>query len=343
MSVRDVVFLGAGASGADGAPIQAQLFRDYFLQSLMSDGDMDRELASFFRDFYNIDTQSVTDTTVFPTFEDVLGMLELALLRREYFRGADQPWGQHQMQRCRDHLIFLICRVLADKLGRGLSAGDNYHRRLIANLQNLRSTCFISLNYDLLIDNAIRITGRVPHYATDFANPIHRYNEPIFLYKLHGSLNWLRCPMCGSLTQTGDEKAASYPDSERPRCANSKCEAPTTPIVIPPTFLKVMDDFHLQQIWHHAERALVEAERIIFCGYSLPDADLHIRYLLKRAEINRGTTPDVVVINNHAGKEARTQTDEKIRYEHLFRQPFKVKYTGFSFEEFANSGLAMLD
>ena len=30
MEIEEVIFLGAGASSADGAPIQSKLFKDYF-------------------------------------------------------------------------------------------------------------------------------------------------------------------------------------------------------------------------------------------------------------------------------------------------------------------------
>jgi hypothetical protein len=35
-------------------------------------------------------------------------------------------------------------------------------------------------------------------YGTVFSNPIKGGGPSIGLYKLHGSLNWLRCPICGA-------------------------------------------------------------------------------------------------------------------------------------------------
>ena len=45
------IFLGAGASKAEGAPLQGELFRDYFSSAIFksSHDDMDRELATFFK------------------------------------------------------------------------------------------------------------------------------------------------------------------------------------------------------------------------------------------------------------------------------------------------------
>jgi hypothetical protein len=56
------IFLGAGASAAEGAPTQTQLFRAYF-KSVRAQGapagasEMHRELATFFVKFFNIDVE----------------------------------------------------------------------------------------------------------------------------------------------------------------------------------------------------------------------------------------------------------------------------------------------
>jgi len=49
--VDTAIVLGAGASKAEGAPLQGDLFRDYFASDFFvnSHDSMDRELADFFR------------------------------------------------------------------------------------------------------------------------------------------------------------------------------------------------------------------------------------------------------------------------------------------------------
>jgi hypothetical protein len=51
------IFLGAGASKAEGAPLQGELFRDYFSPDIFksSHDNMDRELATFFLEMFQID------------------------------------------------------------------------------------------------------------------------------------------------------------------------------------------------------------------------------------------------------------------------------------------------
>lgn len=86
MPIEEVIFLGAGASAADGAPTQITLFKDYFEHRPHTD-EITRSLSQFFKDFFGIDTTHNLNNTDFPTFEEVLGILELSLSRYESFRG----------------------------------------------------------------------------------------------------------------------------------------------------------------------------------------------------------------------------------------------------------------
>ena len=101
-----VVFLGAGASRADGAPLQGELFRDYFLYyNDQPPGriyhEWDRELATFFDDFFGIDVDDPrhVESASFPTFEEVLGIIEIADTQNESFRswGTSSP-DQHSAE-----------------------------------------------------------------------------------------------------------------------------------------------------------------------------------------------------------------------------------------------------
>ena len=70
--VDTAIFLGAGASKAEGAPRQGELFADYFSSPSFrrSRGKMDRELAAFFSEMFGLDVRHGDLANInFPTFE----------------------------------------------------------------------------------------------------------------------------------------------------------------------------------------------------------------------------------------------------------------------------------
>lgn len=339
MSIEEVIFLGAGASASDGAPIQNELFKSYF--SNHNNDELSNSLKEFFRDFFGINPDKNGNET-FPTFEEVLGILELSISRNESFRKYPIVPGNPKVQEVREQLIFLIAKILRQKLLYGRVNHDKLINRLI-NERMIKKTAFISLNYDILIDNAITEKHDEVDldYGISFTNFLKRddwhkprKNRKTLLLKLHGSLNWLYCPTCISLTITPKEKSVSTSTiAERP-IACERCNTNMIPIIIPPTFFKVMSNYFLQKIWRRAEMTLSRTKRIIFCGYSFPDADIHIKYLLKRVEVNKGNTPEIFIVNNHAGKKNDIKQEEELRYKRFFADSSRVHYLNLSFEEF---------
>lgn len=336
--MREVFFVGAGASKADGALLQNEIFRDYFRAALWPPEDaLNRGLRRFFRDFWGLDVAAAPEADAYPTFEEALGILELAVSRGESFAGYPLLPEQPSLQQAREALVFLIARALRAKL----TDGDSNHDRLVRRLNQagrLKDTAFISLNYDILLDNAVIRQGRNfdLDYGVEFTNYAqagdwHRPDpeRAVPLLKLHGSLNWLYCPTCITLTLTPEDKRVASLVENPQTCA--ACASRMTPIIVPPTYLKATANIYLQSIWQRAERLLLEAERIVFCGYSLPDADLNIKYLLKRMELLRAKPPEMIVVNHHAGKDCRACDTERTRYSRFLKSP--VTYTEFCFED----------
>ena len=72
---------------------------------------------------------------------------------------------------------------------------------------------------------------------------------------------------------------------ERYACHGSPCRdcgAHVRPVMITPTHMKDYRNPHIARVWYEAARALREADRVIFIGYSLPDDDVDVTYLFKR-------------------------------------------------------------
>ena len=351
------IFLGAGASAAEGAPIQSNLFKDYFKLLKKREGvysaEHERELATFFSLMFDIDVDdnASLNAASFPTYEEALGVLDLADLKNESFKdfpNINFASNSGRIKFLRLYLVFLM----ADIINESLKTSKNLHRTLINNLNKKKlidDSLFITTNYDILCDNALLdlYPGKKVDYGVDFVNYRDGSFEPpdkdsIPLFKIHGSLNWLYCPTCNNLRITPREKIVYTLMVDPSQSYCKKCESVYSPIIVPPTFYKDLTKVFLNQVWNRAEVELLEVEHLVFCGYSFPDADIHIKYLIKRIQKNRRNkkVPKISVINNHTGKKQSVKDDEKVRYIRFLGA--SVNYTDFSFEDFANDPTIVL-
>jgi hypothetical protein len=356
MMSETAIFLGAGASKADGAPLQGELFREYFSSEAFRNSydAMDRELATFFSEIFHIDVDNEDVSQIsFPTFEEVLGHTDLAILRKEAFRHFDienRAANSGRLRFIAQYLVFLVAKVLDARL-RDRSV---YHRRLVSALRNadeLRTVFFVSTNYDILIDNALteeHAHGVDLDYGIEFRN-FQRdgdWERPdpescVRLYKPHGSLNWLFCPTCNELEITPKEKGVvTRLISDFAHATCPQCESVYAPLIVPPTFYKDLNNVFLSGVWNRTDVALRRAKHIVFCGYSFPDADIHIKYLLKRAQTNRTEPLRVTVANHYRGKTTQESSQEEDRFKRFLGRG--VEFTNLSFEEFAADPLGVL-
>jgi len=354
--VDTAIFLGAGASKADGAPLQGELFHDYFSSGAFKDNhdDMNRDLATFFQEMFQIDVDHGDVSGIrFPIFEEVLGLIDLAIMRKEAFRNFDienRATNSGRLRFIAQYLVFLVAKVLDSKL----EQRPTMHRRLVSALHNaneLKNVAFISTNYDILIDNALteeHVHGIDLDYETEFRNfdrpgdwERPRRNHSVSLFKPHGSLNWLFCPTCNELEITPKEKGVvTRLISDFSHAICPQCRTVFSPLIVPPTFYKDLNNVFLASIWNRTDVALRKVNHVIFCGYSFPDADIHIKYLLKRAQTNRDGELRITVINHFVGKKLKESEPEKERFQRFLGTA--VNYTTMSFEEFSANPLAII-
>ena len=346
------IFLGAGASAAENLPIQNELFSNYFkyILPLNVNSKMNVNLRKFFKEMFNIDIIfDDIDSINFPTFEEVLGILDMAEQRKESFKnfGTDTYNNKNgSISLLRQYLVLLT----ANSINNASKESHKYHELLLNNLlktNQLLNTTFISANYDIHIDNTISKLydkNSLPimlDYGVDFTNfnfknsywkrPI---GKTIKLYKIHGSLNWLYCPICSSLTLTPYEGGVMRILNNQDEATCLNCNEHTIPIIVPPTYFKNMSNIHLSSVWNKAESSLRKADIIIFCGYSFPDADIHIKYMLKRVQTSRNNNPlKFIVFNNHKNKSISVLKKEEMRYKRFLGKD--IIFTKDSFEDFA--------
>jgi hypothetical protein len=65
-------------------------------------------------------------------------------------------------------------------------------------------------------------------------------------------------------------------------------------LIIPPSYIKSLNNPVISQLFSEASREIRLTKRIVFIGYSLSDADVHIKALLKKHII---PATEIVVVN----------------------------------------------
>jgi hypothetical protein len=141
-----------------------------------------------------------------------------------------------------------------------------------------RRDTIITFNYDLTIETALRALKVTFSYglkgeqvafgsgSSDILSEQLAQEGTTRVLKLHGSVNWAIPGGAGpKLTFYG-----SYDDIR---------ERGLTPALAPPTWRKDFDG-QLSDVWEAAVRSLRTATRIVILGYSIPQTDLHFKYLL---------------------------------------------------------------
>lgn len=326
-----VYVLGAGASRAlnSGAPLMPEL-----LKIGLGFGSEDRSgpaynaaqaVSRFIHDFYAVDP-----TFTIPPFEDVLSQVDYCIVNNV---PLSQEYSVEHLRVMRKHLTYVLGRTIQVKV-------ENQTNRDLVNqfLQSLywQTDSIISLNYDLIIDNALQDVN----YCIPFRGDIpHQTQVGVALCKLHGSLNWLYCPVCRELELTDHRKGALLPLIEDQRCR--KCNTPFEPVIITPSFLKDYNNVFIVQLWREAQQRLHNAKEIVFVAYSLPDADIVLRMFFTRALYtnrlrngDRGEYKIRVVDWVKATRRARP-SEVCRRYEKLFGE---IDYDNTGFEDYIKRG-----
>ena len=228
MRQKTLFIYGAGASKADHAPVQNELFSEIFdlLEGFNNHSDSNRDLSPDFvkemKDFlfklYPIN-RNAEENVDYPTFEEVMGLIYFAITRDESFKGI----SYNNLSNLLESLTALIAYILYKKLRitprinrRFLNClfttfRDEYtsmeERPNSANI--FKSTfSFLNINYDILLDNALSDLKEQYQIDYDYCFGTKGRFDKLKLFKPHGSLNWLLCKACGKIKTSEYNKIA---------------------------------------------------------------------------------------------------------------------------------------
>lgn len=160
-------------------------------------------------------------------------------------------------------------------------------------IKRLDGVTFITINWDTIFESYLN------KYNVEYdlcLNDVfyndgkrRRKNNKIKFLKLHGSINWFKCLRCGHMIVERRKPYGPYlfDDKKDEKCFNCESIAKNNetllqPQIITPTMLKSINDLVYMSLWKTASSALLNAQHIIFIGYSLPVADFEFRYMLQK-------------------------------------------------------------
>jgi hypothetical protein len=184
----------------------------------------------------------------------------------------------------------------------------------------------ISTNYDIAAETELfkRIQFENIWSSVDFGfdvrDPITgrivpRPDNPLFaVYKLHGSLNWLRCDLCDHVYVNPAGAIAYLAFLENAGDAGlCHCGfAPLRHVMVAPSIVRDVRDPNLLQVWRNSLEAMRVADEWIIIGYSMPPEDIAIRSLFLRAlNSRRGLTKPAITV-------VQLRDDTKAQYKLLF-------------------------
>jgi NAD-dependent SIR2 family protein deacetylase len=295
-----VLFLGAGATKSVQGPLTDEILPKLYESSVpFSATDPSGRVAKligFLQQEFHL--RPALPKEQYPSLPLLLSLIDMALDRRELFA---QNWDVDALAELRQQIELGIFDVLEEAL---IKFPTNNHYSMLDSLFPAPdSPAVITTNYDLVVDTALMFLsehrqpgGGIPNYYCGMANmamlpPNQKFGT---LLKLHGSLNWLYCRTCQRLELGATESTRFISkfqhivgrDLRSSLTADGApcpvCGRPLRPMLVAPSHLKDYRNPHLGQVWYEAQRVLRQADSVVFVGYSLPDDDVEVVYLLKR-------------------------------------------------------------
>lgn len=358
---KTVYVLGAGASHHTGAP----LLKDFLVRArLLREGRGELKYKeSFDKVFEWIDRLRGSSYYVefdLDNLEHIFSIAEMSSqlgleegkeisrhLTKVILETLDRCQLKYQDKQLRPDDIYLGFTQVLTKQNQKRMEYTNQARGTFEN------DVIVTFNYDVMLDYAMRFEGIVPEYCLASESNLNKFK----ILKLHGSTNWARCVDCkdssGNDPQlveaspvpkgysldpfTGDGtevefKMTTHVLPKTPCKSCNKIEV-LEPIMIPPTWSKIVRDTPIANVWAQAVKEIKNAFQIVVIGYSVPPTDTFFQYLLTLGLASNPRLHRVVVVN-------KDDSDElKLRYEKIFARSLKdrgrLKFmTGTTFEDF---------
>lgn len=361
------LFLGAGASKTFGYPLTRELMMEIF-EGLHNRRFLNRlppkakkgtptpgdELLDFLSRL--LPGERMTQETM-PMVTGVLSLLDFALGTGQVLLPGSTIEYTRRMRRLLERALLEVIpdRAMWRRSEQRKQAYYTWALRWLRGLLSRRppgGVAIITTNYDMMSDllamEAVKVrrdrrgwniesAAKEVDFGFRWVHPYVLSKEKVFsrperpkivLFKLHGSTNWLRCPLCENI-YINPRGPISLIAADESRYWDNECHCSGTQLeaqIVSPSFIRGMHEPNLIATWKNALDFLREADHWLMIGYSFPDEDVAIRALMTRAYgAKKAHHPMVSVV----------QWDEKARvnYESFF-PPGTVRYLTGGFDLF---------
>jgi NAD-dependent SIR2 family protein deacetylase len=327
---KRVVFLGAGASKAFGYPATTEILpriREGLESNLFHRYDnpirLKKKLTKYLEMFlpgWNLKGVSP------PPITDVLSLLDHSLL-----------WATAPIAGCPASQLVEFRRLLEQAIYEVIVSGrkptslrDEFVKWLLEQNQSLG---IITTNYDMAVERPV-----FRHFSVDFKKiytmidfgfswrpPVARtiyprpLNPALRFYKLHGSINWLRCDLCEQTYINLKEPIGIRAFDTTPEEWNSCwCGHYTLSLVlVAPSLVRDIRNPDLLHTWKNSLEWLRQSDNWTIIGYSFPAEDLAIRSMFLRAYHgrldNRAKRPNVTVVQKRQDQKQDRALEDRYR------------------------------
>jgi hypothetical protein len=321
--------MGAGFSAPAGLPTQNRLLDN------IADPENEKELEHIKRIFAVDGSDDMSKVAL----EDVFTFLDKIIAGNEYAAGSDPDsagFDTASAYNAKRDLVNYIIGALNEKLKNLRNEGA--YERFFAGIAKRKiddneTNTIVTFNWDTIpdfyINRAFEHLGR--NNGVDYGVYDWTYEEgdddyvpsilrkpqeykTVKVLKLHGSINWMHSKKNGALYVK--EQTGRYPEGVPITEKNSK---EYEHIFMTPTFTKDFSTLTAKSVWFNAGLDLIDAERVVFVGCSLPLADYEFRYLLLKTAVRNKKNKIRVTLRPVASKSEQEKTKEtRERFESLF-------------------------
>lgn len=340
-----VLVLGAGATKACNGPLTNEILSeaDRIVNAIEREGFVSL-VSKFLEDVFHAPVRELRKKFSYPSLPLLMSLIDTAIDRGQPLAG----YSVARLREVRSAIEYTIFSVLEYTLRSDIPP---HHTRAMSLLfAESEEPRVISLNYDIIADNAlaIRSPDTFPDYGCDIQTDSYMSRRKMgSLFKLHGSLNWLYCPNCNridvAVSRSGRRFSKALEElymseggeandlDTRYGCHGSPCKSCGSyvrPVMITPTQKKDYRNPHIAQVWYKAEELLRSASSVVFIGYSMPPDDIEVVYLLKRGLAHLPARM-ITVVECDATHRGVNEHEVGQRYQSIFGEGIDWHTSGF--------------